>query len=63
MFSLSCPSSSESSRCAGVRSACPPVTARLLAALIASRLLLVSSASTFAYSSSYDLRVRVFRFD
>ena len=34
------PASSASSRCAGVRSACPSVTARLVAALIASRLLL-----------------------
>ncbi len=45
-FSLSWPASSASSRCAGVRSACPADTARSFAALSASRLLLVSSAST-----------------
>ncbi len=52
MFSFSCPSSSASSRCPGVRSGCPSFTARLVAALMASRLLLVSSASTCGYSSS-----------
>ncbi len=51
-FSLSCPSSSASSRWAGVRSGWPSDTARLPAAAIASRLLLVSSASTVACPSS-----------
>ena len=45
-------SSSASSRCAGVRSGLPSATARVLAALIASRLLLVSSASTGVLASS-----------
>ena len=51
------PASRASSRWAGVRSGCPSVTARLLAALMASRLLLVSSASTCPCSSSVSAPV------
>ncbi len=52
MFSFSSPVSRERSRWAGVMSGWPPATARSLAALIASRLLLVSSASTVLRSFS-----------
>ncbi|MGC0330587.1 hypothetical protein RKD23_003577 [Streptomyces sp. SAI-170] len=58
MFSLSCPWSRARSRWTGVRSGFPSVTARLLAALIASRLRLVSSASTFAFSSLLEPSVQ-----